>query len=102
MLCCYAFTEAIWANSQTSAGAHVLASQTVSYAQSCPQSPEGVGAEGCLVVAGDGADPLVSRHHVLQGALLDDVEAHAQAGPALHVIDMLRLQDGVHGQTLEV
>lgn len=68
----------------------------------CSVPPEGVGAQGRLIVAGQSAGPLVPRHHVLQRGLLDHVEADAQTGSALHVVDVLRLEDSVDRQALQV
>lgn len=65
-------------------------------------TPERVGAEGGLIVAGGDAGRLVAHDHVLQGGLLDDIEADAHAGGPLHVVDAVGLQDGVDGQVLEV
>lgn len=67
-----------------------------------PRAPEGTGAERRLVVAGRGAGGLVAGDHVLQGGLLDHVEADAHAVGPFHVIDVVRLQDGVDGQVLNV
>lgn len=65
-------------------------------------TPEGVGAESSLVVAGQSAGPLVPCHHVLQRCLLDHIKTDAHTSSALHVIDVLRLEDGVHRQALQV
>lgn len=67
-----------------------------------PWVPEGVGAEGCLVIAGRGAGSLIARDHFLQGGLLDHIEADANAVGPLHIIDVVRLQDGVDGQVLNI
>lgn len=67
-----------------------------------PWVPEGAGAEGRLVVAGGSAGSLIARDHVLQGGLLDHIEADARAVGPLHVIDVVRLQDGVDSQVLNV
>ena len=64
--------------------------------------PNGVGAEGRLVVAGRGTGGLIARDHVFQGGLLDHIEADANAVSPLHIIDVVRLQDGVDSQVLNI
>lgn len=53
--------------------------------------PECVGAQGSLVVACHRVRPLIPWHHFLQWRVLNDIEADAHAGSALHVVHMLGL-----------
>lgn len=65
-------------------------------------TPESVGAEGSFIIAGWDVGSLVPRDHVLQGCLLNHIEANAHAGASFHVIHVVRLQHGVHSQALDV
>lgn len=67
-----------------------------------PQAiPESVGTESCFIVAGWDAG-LVPCDHVLQRCLLNHIEADAHAGCPLHVVDVVRLQNGVHSKALDI
>lgn len=63
---------------------------------------EGVGVEGCFIIVGRGDGGLIVSDYVFQRGLLDYIKVDVYVVGFFYVVDMMRLQDGVDCQVLNV